>query len=171
VIIVNAGEGVYGPRYGKRGTRGGETIHNSTSTGGGRTPVSDAFGNNNRSQRPSSTAGRVPSENLNNNAVTPANRTSRQNTEYYNRTWRRVTQEPAYSGGNSNSNSNSSGRTSNSNSNSNWNNSNSNSNRTYTPSRSESNSSFGNSNSGGGGRSSGSSGGGGGGRSRGGRGN
>lgn len=182
VIIVNNGEGVYGPRYGKRGSRGNEVVNSTQRSSRGRTPVSDAFGNNNRSQR-SVTTGRVASQNqnLNNNAVTPANnsRPARsQNTEYYNRSWRRVTQEPSNSG-NSNSNSNtgrSSGRTSNSNSNSNWNNSNSNNDNSYTPpknSNTNSNSSFGNSNSGGGGRSSGSSGSssGGGGRSRGGRGN
>jgi hypothetical protein len=184
VIIVNNGEGVYGPRYGKRGSRGGENIRNTGPNGNNRTPVSDAFGTNNRSQRPTANGRVASTEKLNNNAVTPANnsRPSRtQNSEYYNRSWRRVTQEPSNSGsGNSNSNSNSGnssyGRTSNGNSNSNsgWNNSNSNNNsnsdRSYTPSRSSGNSnpSFG----GGGGRSSGSSGGGGGGgRSRGGRGN
>lgn len=179
VIIINNGEGTYGPRYAKRGSRGNDVVNTTRPNTGTRTQVSDAFGSNNRSQR-EATAGRT--SNLNNNAVTPANTTNgrsrQQGSEYYNRTWRRVTQEPS-NASNSNSNSNSSGRTSNSNSNSNWNNGNSNSDRTYTPSRSSnsnndrSNSSFGNSNSGGGGRSSGGFSGGssGGGRSRGGRGN
>lgn len=183
VIIINNGEGAYGPRYAKRGSRGNDMVNNTRPNTNTRTQVSDAFGNNNRSQRQAA-SGRTsaPTTKLNDNAVTPVNRTSRQNTEYYNRTWRRVTQEPSNSNnGNSNSGNGSYGRTSNRNSNSGWNNSNSNSDRTYTPSRSSnsdrSNSSFGNSNSGGGGRSSGGFSGGssgsssGGGRSRGGRGN
>ncbi|MCD9019556.1 hypothetical protein [Parachryseolinea silvisoli] len=179
VIIINNGEGTYGPRYAKRGSRGNDVVNTTRPSPSTRTQVSDAFGSNNRSQR-QATAGRT--SNLNNNAVTPANTTNgrsrQQGSEYYNRTWRRVTQEPS-NASNSNSNSNSgnssNGRTSNSNSN--WNNGNSNSDRSYTPSRSSnndrSNSSFGNSNSGGGGRSSGGYSGGnsGGGRSRGGRGN
>lgn len=149
VVIVDSDRYV---RYGKRTSRSGYAYGNGRPASNNRGTIVSPEGNGSRSQIIN---GRTSSS----NTVSAPSRSSGSGNsdgdQYYNRTWRRVTQQPASTSGTSGSNS--SGRTSSS-----WGNSNGNSSNSWSsPSRSSESRTFSSpsrSNDGGGSRSSGSSG-------------